>query len=76
MVDRVTPLVFKDVVKNVEKRQRTVRAYKIGNDDSHVEHEDLGWFVLLLKLRVALNVGPVAPDLQPGDSVEIVLRKP
>lgn len=65
-------------VKSVENVKQVVSGRKVkdadGQDETVLEYEDLGWFVVFEGSWEKLNFGTERPNLKKGQKVEIIIQ--
>jgi hypothetical protein len=72
-VRNVTRYVTEVVVKAVEERKETMRAYKHGEEVKTVE-ESIGWFITLEGSDASLWLGFEKPEFSPGQTIRLTLE--
>jgi len=64
---------FTSSVRKLEQRRRLLSAYKLKDGTVQSNEEELGWFVVIEGMGVALACGPEKPSLNVGDQVRLTI---
>jgi len=65
--------VFPTSVRMIEERRLAKRAYKRG-DDTVVEYESLGFFVVLEMLKTAIHISDTDPGIPIGAPARLIIE--
>ena len=71
----MTCYVIKTSVLKVEERDKVLFAEKTADGSVITERQSSGWWLVLDGLGISIHVGFEKPGLEPGDQVEITIRK-
>jgi len=66
-------ITFISHVRKVEQRRRLLNAHKLSDGTVQSTEEELGWFIVIEGMGVALACGPEKPSLNVGDQVRLTI---
>jgi hypothetical protein len=64
---------FKSSVRKLEQRRRLLSAYKLDDGTVQSTEEELGWFLVIEGMGVAISCGKEKPSFNVGDQVKLTI---